>query len=74
MWEYLIGYADARDDAPCAVEEREWPDRAAMVGQLGAEGWELFEDVAHRPNARRIVFRRAIDHAGEPPRHLIPCW
>ena len=73
MWEYLFGYA-APGDAPCVVEEREWPDRAAMVGQLAAEGWEVCEDVPHREHARRIVFRRPIPEAAEPPRHLIPCW
>ncbi len=74
MWEYLIGYVAAQSAAPWVVEEREWPDRAAMEAQLSAEGWELFEEAPHRNNGRKIVFRRAVQHAAEPPRHLIPCW
>ncbi len=73
MWEYLIGYA-ASGEAPSVVEEREWPDRAAMVGQLAAEGWELYAEVPHRPHVRRIVFRRPVNEAAQLPRHLIPCW
>jgi hypothetical protein len=80
MWEYLIGYADAAagnplgGDAPCAVEEREWPDRAAMEAALRAEGWEVCEESPHREHGRRIVFRRPVEQSASPPRHLIPCW
>ena len=76
MWEYLIGYADdaGSGDAPCAVEEREWPDRAAMDAALLAEGWEVCEDSPHREHGRRIVFRRPVEQSASPPRHLIPCW
>ena len=80
MWEYLIGYADDAGgnpqggDAPCAVEEREWPDRAAMEAALRAEGWEVCEDSPHREHGRRIVFRRPVEQSASPPRHLIPCW
>ena len=73
MWEYLIGYAGGSGDAPCAVEEREWPDRAAMEAALLAEGWEVCEDSPHR-QGRRIVFRRPVEQSASPPRHLIPCW
>lgn len=74
MWEYLIGYVAAQGDAPCVVEEREWPNWAAMEAQLNAEGWELLEEAAHRAEMRRVVFRRAIANSASLPRHLIPCW
>jgi hypothetical protein len=45
-----------------------------MEAQLNAEGWELFEEAAHRNNGQKIVFRRAVQQSAAPPRHLIPCW
>jgi hypothetical protein len=74
MWEYLIAYGPAQGDAPWVIEERIWNDRPAMEAALIAEGWEVFDEQAHRADARQVVFRRKHELAVESPRHLIPCW
>ena len=74
MWEYLIAYGPAQGDAPWVLEERQWHNRQAMESALAAEGWEVFDEHAHRHDARQVVFRRASDKHVESPRHLIPCW
>ncbi len=76
MWEYVIGYGPlGQDDAArFVIEERGWPSREAMLEDVRAEGWECVAIEPHRQQAQRFVFRRAVGHRADAPRHLLPCW
>ena len=76
MVEYLIGYGPLADQgaAQFVVEERDWPDRAAMQAAMEAEGWECVAVEQHRPGVQRFIFQRSVAQHADAPRHLLPCW
>ena len=76
MWEYLIGYGPLGQDgdAQFVIEERGWPDRAAMQAAMAVDGWACVAVEPHRNGAQRFIFQRDVQQRADAPRHLLPCW